>query len=96
VLCVTGAYLSAGTMFGVAVMLVFGVIGYFLRRLEVPHIVLLIGFILGPMFERALRHTVILFDGPLNLVIEHPLLPLLVALGAYVAWRGSRPGRLAA
>ncbi len=90
VLCLTGAYISAGSMFAVAVMLIFGVVGYVMRRFEFPYIVLLIGFILGPMFERALRHTVILFDGPVRLIVDHPLLPLLVGLGAIAAWRGVR------
>jgi putative tricarboxylic transport membrane protein len=100
ILCVTGAYVSSGTMFGVGVMLVFAVIGYFMRKLHFPFIVLLIGFILGPMFERSLRHTVILFEDPLSLVLQHPLLPVLTALGAYVGWRGmrakSRPGSMLA
>ncbi|HEY8521538.1 MAG TPA: tripartite tricarboxylate transporter permease [Gammaproteobacteria bacterium] len=92
-LCVTGAYVSAGSMFGVGVTLVFGVLGYFMRKLEFPFIVFLIGFILGPMFERSLRHTVILFDDPLALAAAHPLLPTLAALGAFFAWRGMRARR---
>jgi putative tricarboxylic transport membrane protein len=90
VLCFTGAYVSTGSMFGVGVMLVFTVVGYFLRKLQIPFIIFLIGFILGPMFERSLRHTVILFDDPLSLALQHPLLPLLSVLGGYVAWRGIR------
>jgi putative tricarboxylic transport membrane protein len=61
-----------------------------MRKLEFPFIVFLIGFILGPMFERSLRHTVILFEDPLTLTIQHPLLPLLAGLGLYAAWRGIR------
>jgi putative tricarboxylic transport membrane protein len=90
ILCVTGAYVSAGSMFGVGIMLIFAVLGYFMRKLEFPFIVFLIGFILGPMFERSLRHTVILFDGPLTLALQHPLLPILTILGLYSAWRGIR------
>jgi putative tricarboxylic transport membrane protein len=89
-LCVTGAYVSAGSMFGVGVMLIFAVAGYFMRKLHFPYIVLLIGFILGPMFERSLRTTVILFDDPVTLAVRHPLLPILAALGGYFAWRGLR------
>ena len=90
ILCLTGAYVSSGSMFGVSVMLIFAVVGYFMRKLEFPFIVFLIGFILGPMFERSLRHTVILFDNPLTLAIQHPLLPILSVLGIYLAWRGIR------
>jgi putative tricarboxylic transport membrane protein len=61
-----------------------------MRKLNFPFIVFLIGFILGPMFERSLRHTVILFDDPIALAIQHPLLPLLAGLGIYSAWRSRR------
>jgi putative tricarboxylic transport membrane protein len=88
-LCVTGAYMSTGSMFGIGIVLAFGGLGYLLRKLEIPFIVFLIGFVLGPMFERALRNTVNLFDDPWQLVAQHPLLPVLAALGLYLAWRGA-------
>jgi putative tricarboxylic transport membrane protein len=87
-LCVTGAYVSTGSLFGIGIVLSFGALGYFMRKLDIPFIVFLIGFVLGPMFERALRNTVNLFDDPATLALEHPLLPVLVVLGAVVAWRG--------
>lgn len=87
-LCVTGAYVSTGSLFGIGIVLCFGALGYAMRKLDVPYIVFLIGFVLGPMFERALRNTVNLFDDPVTLALEHPLLPVLVVLGAFVAWRG--------
>jgi putative tricarboxylic transport membrane protein len=89
-LCVTGVYASSGSMFAVGVMLVSGVVGYGMRRFEYPYIVLLIGFILGPMFERALRHSLVLFDGQPGAVTEHPLLPAFVLLAVFVVWRGTR------
>jgi putative tricarboxylic transport membrane protein len=88
-LCVTGAYVSTGSLFGIGIVLGFGALGYALRKLEIPFIVFLIGFVLGPMFERALRNTVNLFDDPVTLALEHPLLPVLVVLGAFVVWRGA-------
>jgi putative tricarboxylic transport membrane protein len=89
-LCATGAYVAAGSMFGVGVVFAFGILGYAMRKLDFPFVVLLIGFVLGPMFERALRNTVNLFDDPLALVAQHPLLPVLALLGALSAWRGAR------
>jgi putative tricarboxylic transport membrane protein len=89
-LCVTGAYVSAGSMLGILVMLAFGGLGYAMRKLEFPFIVFVIGFVLGPMFERSLRNTVALVDNPLALALEHPLLPILAALGVYVAVRSLR------
>jgi putative tricarboxylic transport membrane protein len=87
-LCVTGAYMSTGSMFGILLVLAFGALGYLMRKLEFPFIVFLIGFVLGPMFERSLRNTVALVDDPLALAVEHPLLLALIAVAAYVATRG--------
>lgn len=89
-LCMTGAYVSSGSMFGVGIMLIFGVLGYFMRKFDYPYIVLLIGFILGPMFERSLRHTIVLLDGQPALVRQHPLLLVLIALAGFAVWRGFR------
>ena len=88
-LCVTGAYVSTGSMFGIGIVLAFGGLGYLLRKLEIPFVVFLIGFVLGPIFERALRNTVNLFDDPWRLAAEHPLLPALLALAAYTLWRSA-------
>jgi putative tricarboxylic transport membrane protein len=92
-LCVTGAYVSTGSMFGIGIVLAFGGLGYLMRKLEIPFVVFLIGFVLGPIFERALRNTVNLFDDPWSLAMEHPLLPALLALAAYAVWRGAAPQR---
>jgi putative tricarboxylic transport membrane protein len=92
-LCVTGAYVSTGSMFGIGIVLAFGVLGFLLRKLEFPFVVFLIGFVLGPIFERALRNTVNLFDDPLSLATEHPLLPALLALACYALWRGTAATR---
>jgi putative tricarboxylic transport membrane protein len=86
-LCVTGAYVSTGSTFGIGIVLAFGVLGYLLRKLEFPFVVFLIGFVLGPIFERALRNTVNLFDDPWSLSTQHPLLPVLLGLATYVIWR---------
>jgi putative tricarboxylic transport membrane protein len=92
-LCVTGAYVSTGSMFGIGIVLAFGALGYLLRKLEFPFVVFLIGFVLGPIFERALRNTVNLFDNPWSLATQHPLLPVLLALALYAVWRSAGAGR---
>lgn len=89
ILCVTGGYVADGSMFGVGVMMAFAIFGFLMRKLEFPFIVFLIGYILGPMFERSLRHTVILFDNPGTIITQHPLLPIMIALGVYTAVRGT-------
>ena len=46
--CVVGAYSLQQSMFDVWVMILFGVIGYVFRKLELPMAPLVLGLILGP------------------------------------------------
>ncbi|MFE9202437.1 tripartite tricarboxylate transporter permease [Micromonospora sp. NPDC007230] len=64
-----GAYSINGAVFDVYVLLVFGVLGYFLRQYGFPIAPLIIGVILGPVAETQLRRALAISDGdPLALV----------------------------
>jgi putative tricarboxylic transport membrane protein len=57
-ICLVGAYSPRNTTFDVWVAIGFGVLGYFLRKNDWPIAPVILGFILGPMLERALRQSV--------------------------------------
>lgn len=80
VLCIAGAFSNGNVMFPVAVMMIFAVVGYFLRKLDFPFATFIIGFVLGSLFEESVRQTVILFrNRPLEL-LSHPVVMIFVAL----------------
>jgi putative tricarboxylic transport membrane protein len=54
-------------------MLIFGVIGYVLRKLSYEPAPLVLAFVLGPMFERNLRQALIISDGSLMVFLTHPI-----------------------
>jgi putative tricarboxylic transport membrane protein len=56
-ICVVGTYSARNTMFDVWVALGLGVLGYFMKKNGWPLAPLLLGFILGPMFEMSLRQA---------------------------------------
>ena len=60
---VTGTYLQAGETFGVFVMLAFGLVGYFVKRFEFPFVTFIIGFIIGPQLELAVRQSIVIVKG---------------------------------
>lgn len=88
-LCFTGAYAAGSGLFSTGLMLLFGVIGYLMQRLQFSIISLFVAYIIGPMFEKSLRHTVILIDDP-RLLLDHPVLLVMVILSIISAWRMSR------
>ena len=57
--CLIGAFSVNSTTFGMGVMILFGVIGYLMKKYEYEAGPLVLAFILGPMLETALRQSLI-------------------------------------
>lgn len=75
-LCMVGSYLETRSMFSVQLMFGFGVLGYLMHRFDYSRITFLIGFVVGPLFELSLRQSLIITDGQVGVLLQHP-----VALG---------------
>ena len=71
--CFIGAYSISTNVFDLYVMLLFGVMGYVLRKLAYEAAPLVLAFILGPMLEQNLRQALILSDGSPAVFVTHPL-----------------------
>jgi len=57
-LCVVGSFALKNSFFDVGIMLVSGIAGFFLNKLGVKPGTVILGLILGPMFENNLRSTI--------------------------------------
>jgi putative tricarboxylic transport membrane protein len=68
-----GAYSIGNSMYSVWVVVIFGIIGYFMKRLDLPMAPLVLGLVLGPLFEKALVQTSAIGDGNLGVVFTRPL-----------------------
>lgn len=73
VLCIVGAYLSTGGLFGVFVMFAFAFVGYGMTSLGYPMVVFIIAYFLAPRFERSLGQTLTLLDGDPMALLSHPV-----------------------
>ena len=71
--CFIGAYSIGTNVFDLYVMLVFGVIGYILKKMSYEPAPLVLAFVLGPMLEKNLRQALILSDGNLSVFFTRPL-----------------------
>jgi putative tricarboxylic transport membrane protein len=65
-------------------MLVFGVLGYFMKKLGYSPAALVLALVLGPMAERSLRQSLIISDAGLGIFFMRPisLVLMLIALTA--------------
>ncbi|MBT9485969.1 MAG: tripartite tricarboxylate transporter permease [Rubrivivax sp.] len=88
VLCVVGSFALAGRLFDVYVMLVFGLVGFFLRQQGYPMAPLVLGIVLGDLLEKNLRRALVLSDGSLVPFFARPIAGTLAALViGIVVWK---------
>lgn len=87
VLCIAGAFANGNTLFAVKVMMAFGVLGYFMRKLDFPFATFIIGFALGATFEEAVRQTVLLYARRPEELLTRPIFMFFVLMTVFVVWR---------
>jgi putative tricarboxylic transport membrane protein len=80
VFCMLGAFAPNQYMFDVGLMLVFGVIGYLCKRYGYSVVALLLGIILGSMFEAHLNRGIRMGFGSPELFFTRPMALVLWAL----------------
>jgi putative tricarboxylic transport membrane protein len=80
--CLVGAYAPRNTMFDVWVAFGFGIVGYVMRRLDLPLAPLVLGFLLGPLFEQSLRQSIAMQGTPM-IFLTRPI-PLALVIAAVV------------
>ncbi len=64
--CLIGTYSINNNIYDVVIMVIFGIVGYILRKFEYEEAPLILAFILGPMMETAFRRSLIMSNGELS------------------------------
>ena len=80
IFCVTGAYSLKNSVWDVGQMLVFGLIGYLMKRLGYSPAALVLALVLGPLAERALRQSLIISDAGVGIFFMRPISGVLMVL----------------
>jgi putative tricarboxylic transport membrane protein len=79
-LCCVGSYAINNSLFDVGVMLVFGVIGFFMVKFGFTPASMIIAFILEPILERGVRQSLIISQGNPLIFITHPVAIIFIVL----------------
>ncbi|MER7083144.1 tripartite tricarboxylate transporter permease [Saccharopolyspora kobensis] len=74
-----GAYAIDNNLFSVWLVLIFGVIGFGMKRFELPMAPLVVGVVIGALFEKALVQSSALLDGNLWLLATEPIAVSILA-----------------
>jgi putative tricarboxylic transport membrane protein len=73
ILCIVGGYATTQDMHDIWLILIFGVVGYLLRKLNYPVAPAVLAIVLGPLAERSLRQSLIAEQGDMLTFFERPL-----------------------
>lgn len=76
--CCIGVYSIRNTVFDIWVMGIFGVIGYFFRKVDLEPGPLILAFVMGPILERALRQSLLLSAGSPLIFFKRPIAGSLI------------------
>jgi TctA family transporter len=78
--CCIGVYSLSNNPFDVYLMAIFGVIGYFLVKLDCEPAPLLLGFVIGKLLEEYLRRAMLLSRGDPMVFMQRPISATLLIL----------------
>jgi putative tricarboxylic transport membrane protein len=81
---VVGVYSESGSLFEVALLAGFGLLGYLMRKLDYPTAPLILGLALGGGMERALRQSLMMSEGSLSILVSRPISAAMLSLAALV------------
>ena len=71
--CVIGAYCINNNVFDIFVMVIFGIAGYLFKKFGYEGAPLILGLVLGPMFEVNLRRSLLISQGNFSIFFTRPI-----------------------
>jgi putative tricarboxylic transport membrane protein len=80
--CLVGAYGTNNNMADVIIMVIFGVVGYVLRKFNYELAPMVLALVLGPMLEAKFRESLIMSDGSLMIFLARPISLVVLIIAA--------------
>jgi putative tricarboxylic transport membrane protein len=80
--CLIGVYSVGNTVFDIYIMILFGIVGYLMKKFDYEGAPLVLAFVLGPLMENNLRKSLIMSQGDFSIFFIRPLAAasLIIAL----------------
>ena len=75
-----GIYSLSGSYFDLVLMIIFGIMGYAFRKMDIPTVPVILGILLGYQMENNLRHAMTLSDGDWTYLFSSP-----ISIGLWIA-----------
>ena len=84
ILCVTGAFTTGNNYQFIMIAVVFGIIGFILKKYEIPFGPLILSIVLGSMVESYYIGTMVMFRSNVMLIFSRPICDVLLILAVIV------------
>lgn len=89
--CIAGSYSTNNRVYDIYIILIFGIVSYFLRRMDFQLVPILLGMVLGPLAEKNFRRAMVVSGGSAEIFFTRPISCafILIAVGSVLlfAWR---------
>ncbi len=82
VLCIVGAYSNANNMFDVLIAILFGIVGFVMKKFGYPGAPLVLGIILGPIAEENLNRALVISNNDWSIFVRDPISCVFLLLSA--------------
>lgn len=91
--CLIGVYIPNNSVVEIWIMIVFGIIGYIMKKIDYEFAPMVLAMVIGPVFENAFRQSLIMSIGDFSIFFTRPISAvllgcaiLLVILGFMKEW----------
>lgn len=94
--CIIGSYVTNNNPYDVVIMVIFGLIGYGMKKFDFEAAPLVLALVLGPMMENAFRRSLVLSDGNFKIFFTRPLSAIFILIALIILFSPLflRKGRL--
>jgi putative tricarboxylic transport membrane protein len=83
-MCTSGAFTVNNSIFEMGVFLVFGILSFFMVKLYFPPVPIVLGFVLGPLFEFNLRRSLAMSEGSWMIFVTRPISLVLLIITVFM------------
>lgn len=71
--CIAGSYSTNNRIYDIYIILLFGIVAYFLRRMDFQLVPILLGIVLGPLAEKNFRRAMVISQGSYSIFFTRPI-----------------------
>ena len=90
--CLIGSYSLNNNVVEVAIMILFGIVGFLMKKFEYEGAPMILAFVLSPLMENALRQSLIMSHGSFTIFVTRPIALFFFAGAIFLLFSPLIPG----